>query len=125
MKSPFLTTQLDSHREYFKAWKELVNSLEPEELKPGDTSCSVKTLQRVLQGLSLFEDQADGYFGATTRAAVITFQQEFGLLATGIFDVDTWYALNFWIEIKSVFNSEYLEPTETPESITEPNYALV
>lgn len=47
-------------------------------LRPGLTNAEVKHLQQVLASRHLFHGVADGHFGATTRAAVVTLQRSLG-----------------------------------------------
>jgi peptidoglycan hydrolase-like protein with peptidoglycan-binding domain len=57
-------------------------------LRIGDSGVSVRTLQRVLGGLTI-----DGDFGKRTDASVRQFQIEVGLVADGIVGAKTWEKL--------------------------------
>ncbi|HEY9641188.1 MAG TPA: peptidoglycan-binding domain-containing protein [Coleofasciculaceae cyanobacterium] len=61
-------------------------------LRQGDVGAAVVTLQKLLNenGANLV---ADGEFGPATKAAVVKFQQQNGLVADGIVGADTWVAL--------------------------------
>lgn len=67
-------------------------------LRYGSQGENVRYVQRLLAALSkIFSGipsvTPDGYFGNNTRAAVIAFQNIFGLLADGIVGEETWNAL--------------------------------
>ena len=64
-------------------------------LKNGSDGASVKALQILLigKGYSCGSDGADGKFGAKTEAAVKRFQEENGLTADGICEIQTWKKL--------------------------------
>ncbi len=58
--------------------------------KPGDTSKTVKKMQKALIKVGLMpRGSADGVFGATTEEAVKQFQQQRGLTVNGTLDVPT------------------------------------
>ena len=61
-------------------------------LAQGDRGAAVRELQTLLnaKGANLL---IDGDFGATTKAAVVKFQQQNGLIADGIVGASTWAAL--------------------------------
>lgn len=58
-------------------------------LKMGDANSQTKDLQKRLKDLSLYSDQVNGSFGATTAQAVQIFQKLYGLDVTGEADVET------------------------------------
>ena len=64
-------------------------------LKKGSKGNDVRSMQTMLIacGFSCGPDGADGDFGKNTLAGLIAFQTANGLEATGIFDADTWAAL--------------------------------
>lgn len=64
-----------------------------ETLAKGSKGSKVKTLQRRLEVRGLEPGPVDGVFGRRTMAAVKKFQEEQGLIATGIVDEPTWRAL--------------------------------
>ena len=78
------------------ATQQAIEQLEPELLQKGDRNTSVQTLQTVLQALSFYTSTIDGYFGEETVNAVEQLQEKMELEVTGLFDLETWYALTFW-----------------------------
>lgn len=62
-------------------------------LKNGSRGDDVKELQRLLTEAGFPCGAADGIFGATTRKAVIEYQNSKGLVADGIVGEKTWKAL--------------------------------
>ena len=64
-----------------------------QELRPGDSGEEVLAMQMRLKELGYFTGQPDGNFDKATRAALILFQQDNNLLATGTLDSDTHQAL--------------------------------
>ena len=70
-------------------------SLKFKNLRKGDVGENVKALQLLLigKGFNCGACGADGDFGAATEAAVIAFQQKFGLAADGIAGRDTMSVL--------------------------------
>ena len=84
-------SELDSegHRIYAK-------SLEyPDAISPGDTGEKVRTLQYLLDVVSLFYPDIpsvtqDGIYGNETKNAVVAFQQSEGLTPDGIVGEETW-----------------------------------
>jgi len=64
-----------------------------QELRPGDSGEEVLAMQMRLKELGYFTGQPDGNFDEATRAALILFQQDNNLLATGTLDSDTHQAL--------------------------------
>ena len=63
------------------------------ELREGDKGEDVLALQERLQLLGYFAGIADGSFGPDTTAALVAFQQQNELLASGILDAVTWRVL--------------------------------
>jgi len=63
------------------------------ELKEGDKGEDVLALQERLQLLGYFSGIADGSFGPDTAAALVAFQQQNNLLASGMLDRVTWRVL--------------------------------
>ena len=63
------------------------------ELREGDKGEDVLALQERLQLLGYFAGIADGSFGPDTTAALLAFQQQNDLLASGILDTVTWRVL--------------------------------
>lgn len=64
----------------------------------GSTGDGVVNLQRNLNAIAILHNSSnfvpeDGVFGPETEAAVLSFQEENGLLVTGTVDVDTWDAI--------------------------------
>ena len=59
----------------------------------GSSGDKVRELQNKLTELGLWEYQADGVFGQHTRDAIIAFQENNGLIANGIVNLETWAAL--------------------------------
>ncbi|MEO0827071.1 MAG: peptidoglycan-binding domain-containing protein [Cyanobacteria bacterium J06639_16] len=78
--------------------REVIDCLEPELLKLGDTGFAVQSLQRALKELLFYNSPVDGYFGPDTEKAILKFQKQLGLDETAVFDPATWYALTFWTE---------------------------
>jgi len=62
-------------------------------LNPGDTGQQVVLLQQALTSLGYSTGSADGNYGATTKAAVTSFQQAKGLTADGVVGPQTLLAL--------------------------------
>ncbi|MGM0419623.1 MAG: cell wall hydrolase [Bacillota bacterium] len=62
-------------------------------LQPGDEGADVAILQRKLDELGYYHGRVDGLYGANTESAVVKFQQDEGLAATGIFDSNSFAAL--------------------------------
>ncbi len=105
---------------------EEVEPIYPSLLKEGMTGDYIKTLQYYLNIVSYFYPQipmlaVDGIFGPKTKAAVIAFQEMFGLSPDGIVGRDTWKALSS--AYKTSINSipdEYKSEAE----IVYPGYVL-
>jgi peptidoglycan hydrolase-like protein with peptidoglycan-binding domain len=55
----------------------------------GDSGSQVETLQRRLKDLGYFDSSVTGYYGSLTRDAVLRYQRDRGLPATGIADART------------------------------------
>ena len=62
-------------------------------LKVGQTGEDVRQLQALLRDLGLYTASVDGIFGEKTKAAVLAFQQSYGLLRDGIVGPGTKQAL--------------------------------
>ena len=62
-------------------------------MKRGTRGEDVREVQEMLIAQGYLEGDADGIFGPKTEAAVLAFQQEKGLDATGIVGEGTWQAL--------------------------------
>lgn len=62
-------------------------------IKKGDTGETVKTAQRLLNEHGYDCGKVDGIFGANTKAAVVRFQQDNGLVPDGVIGPLTWAAL--------------------------------
>ncbi|MGB3532338.1 MAG: peptidoglycan-binding protein [Microcoleaceae cyanobacterium] len=60
----------------------------------GDRGPGVKDLQKRLKQLGFFDAHTTGYFGSITRHAVIEFQKQCSIAATGLVTEDTLAALN-------------------------------
>lgn len=73
-------------------------------LKVGSYGSDVKILQTNLTTLGYSVGAIDGIFGQMTRSAVISFQNNAGLLADGIVGPLTYQALDWAIERKSITN---------------------
>ncbi len=83
-------------------------------LRAGSVGEDVKVLQTQLKKLGYYDGIADGQFGATTRNAVIEFQQKNGLIADGIAGSQT----------RELIKTETLKQTSnistpTPEPVSE------
>ena len=63
----------------------------------GSTGVEVEEIQRVLQERGLFNGSITGYYGAQTEKAVLAFQKQQGLSATGIADDATLKRLGITI----------------------------
>ncbi|MGB3614851.1 MAG: peptidoglycan-binding domain-containing protein [Elainellaceae cyanobacterium] len=74
-----------------------ISALEPISIHIGDTGSTVSHLQEALQTLGYYLDAVDGHYEDKTARAVAKFQRCYGLVASGSYDADTWYALNFWV----------------------------
>ena len=62
-------------------------------IKEGDRSSEVADVQSRLRSLKFEVDDVPGYFGASTKSAVRTFQQRRGILVDGIVGPHTWSQL--------------------------------
>lgn len=96
-----------------------VSPIYPSLLKEGMSGDYIKTLQYYLNIISYFYPQipgidVDGIFGPKTKAAVIAFQEMFGLSPDGIVGRDTWRVLSkaYETSIKSI-PEEYLDRAES------------
>lgn len=84
-------------------------------LRQGDSGAAVSELQQLLnaKGINI---TVDGVFGNATRAAVVQFQQQNGLVADGIVGTQTWQALrrggNAPIQLTDA--AIYYEPSNYP-----------
>ena len=84
-------------------------------LRPGDSGAAVIELQQLLnaKGLNI---TVDGVFGDATRAAVVQFQRQNGLVADGVVGTQTWQALrrdgNAPIQLTDA--ATYYEPSKYP-----------
>lgn len=72
-----------------------VTNLFSQVLDEGDEGIGVRELQFFLNFISLYNESVpyvtiDGIFGPSTRAAVEAFQSLYGLLVTGVVDIETW-----------------------------------
>ncbi len=63
-------------------------------IEKGDTGDAVKEIQEQLINRGYFDGEADGSFGEKTEEAIIAFQEENRLDATGIVGEATWNALH-------------------------------
>jgi peptidoglycan hydrolase-like protein with peptidoglycan-binding domain len=63
-------------------------------LNSGDRGDDVAGLQILLNELGLYKGPVTGYFGNLTRNAVMTFQKNNGLTATGSFDAEMMTIIN-------------------------------
>ena len=68
-------------------------------LKEGDRGAAIAQLQVKLLSLSLYNGRTDGYFGPATKAALLDFQEKYGLKEQGTFGLETWHALTFWTKV--------------------------
>ncbi len=94
----------------------------PNAIQEGDRGQSVRQLQYMLSIISEFISafpllEIDGIYGPSTREAVISAQQYFGLPETGAVDEDTWdYIYDQFAGIENTtFRSKELFPTQIPE----------
>ena len=62
-------------------------------LKQGSKGAEVKEVQRRLKAWGYYNGNADGVFGAGTKAAVVAFQKKNGLTADGVVGASTYKAL--------------------------------
>jgi len=67
--------------------------LAPPTIKEGDEGDAVKMLQELLLSFGYDPGPVDGVFGAQTKAAVISFQDDLGLEPDGIVGPQTWAML--------------------------------
>jgi peptidoglycan hydrolase-like protein with peptidoglycan-binding domain len=65
------------------------------EICVGERSQRVIVLQQRLQQWRVYQGNADGFYGPSTRDAVAQFQRASGLTMTGFVDFRTWQALGF------------------------------
>lgn len=69
------------------------------QLEEGDTGMGVRVVQYILAVIAYFDNQIpvpiiDGVFDQNTKDAVLAFQRQYGLPATGIVDRNTWNRMN-------------------------------
>jgi hypothetical protein len=62
-------------------------------LRQGDSGEAVRSLQDLLRNAGYFSNASTGYFGSATEAAVIAFQQDYGLIIDGVAGSQTIVAL--------------------------------
>ena len=92
-----------------------VNSYAAEMMQKGSRGDHVREVQEMLISRGYLESGADGIFGPKTEAAVLAFQQDHGLDATGIVGEGTYNALNSAPEKSSPDYAEVF-PSWNPES---------
>ncbi|CAA9295603.1 hypothetical protein AVDCRST_MAG92-4659 [uncultured Coleofasciculus sp.] len=82
-------------------------------LRQGDSGAAVTKLQQLLnaKGINI---AVDGVFGDATRAAVVQFQQQNGLVVDGIVGTQTWQALRRGAPIQLTDAATYYEPSNYP-----------
>ena len=82
-------------------------------LRQGDSGAAVTELQQLLnaKGINI---AVDGIFGDATRAAVVQFQQQNGLVVDGIVGPQTWQALRRGGPIQLTDAAIYYEPSKYP-----------
>ena len=68
---------------FFLTFSHSAVSAHPPDLHEGVSGAEVKELQVKLQKLGYFNVAATGYYGSITKDAVINFQRDFGVSATG------------------------------------------
>ncbi|MEO1559981.1 MAG: peptidoglycan-binding protein [Cyanobacteria bacterium J06632_19] len=96
------------------------DSTSPSNLRIGSVGEDVKLLQTQLKKLGYYNGIADGQFGATTRLAVIEFQQKQGLQADGIAGSQTRELIKADTLKEDNFPSEDNSPsTATPSPLSE------
>ncbi|MCT7951899.1 peptidoglycan-binding protein [Ancylothrix sp. C2] len=61
--------------------------------REGKRNSKVKTVQKCLKDKGFYGGTIDGYFGNTTKKAIVDFQRRRGLEADGLVGVETWTAL--------------------------------
>lgn len=100
-------------------------SVPPVDIKEGDTGNEVQRIQIQLNRISANYPgipkiyPTDGFFGESTRNAVVKFQEVFGLTPDGIVGKATWYRIQFiYNAVKKLYelNSEGLRLSETPSA---------
>jgi Putative peptidoglycan binding domain len=69
------------------------SSLQMGGLQLGDSGAQVRSLQELLRNAGYFSSTSTGYFGSATEAAVIAFQQDYGLMVDGVAGAQTIAAL--------------------------------
>ena len=82
-------------------------------LRQGESGAAVSELQQLLnaKGINI---TVDGVFGNATRAAVVQFQQQNGLVVDGIVGTQTWQALRRGGPIQLTDAAIYYEPSKYP-----------
>ena len=82
-------------------------------LRQGDSGAAVSELQQLLnaKGINI---TVDGVFGNATRAAVVQFQQQNGLVVDGIVGTQTWQALRRGGPIQLTDAAIYYKPSNYP-----------
>ena len=66
----------------------------PNALNPGAAGAEVTELQQSLRQLGYFNSTPTGYFGSTTREALVRFQRSYGIYPNGIADSQTLAAIS-------------------------------
>ena len=75
-------------------------------LKPGNEGWAVEQLQILLTRLGYYSGVIDGFFGLRTEFAVRSFQQDLGLVDTGVATIDTLQALRHPLIINQNISEE-------------------
>lgn len=82
----------------------------------GDSHDDIFEIQEYLISLRYFNDDATGYFGDLTEAAIIAFQKANGLEPTGIADAETLEVLFNGTAVENPYSDEMETDDVTPET---------
>lgn len=72
--------------------------LQPQLLCEGDRGGAIAHLQAALKEICYYSHEITGEFDRHTVRAVRTLQCRYGLEMDGQFNLETWYALTFWVK---------------------------
>ncbi|NEO86606.1 MAG: hypothetical protein F6J87_20460 [Spirulina sp. SIO3F2] len=88
--------------------------LQPQLLREGDRGGAIAHLQAALKEICYYSHEITGEFDRHTVRAVRTLQCRYGLEMNGQFNLETWYALTFWVK----------EDTRTCDSFKDPEHGF-
>lgn len=104
------------------SYKQSIATATPSSLQQGSSGTDVSAVQRRLKQLGYYNGSVDGKFGATTEAAVISFQRANGLTADGKVGEATLAVLNSGSAL--TYNQAYATATPKPTATPRTNIYL-